>query len=336
MSLSAAGTINWTARMTGASNDSFSDASFDAAGNVYASGIFNGCCPTGSTTLTTSTGSSVGIAPIGAATGVLFRISPSGTINWNARIGNRDASIIQTVYNPSSAQLYLTASVRFWGGAATFVDALGQSRGFAQSCAYENCPYLIALSAATGAFQWVLPGQFAGDAMRPNDVAVAGGKPHLLLQTGTPVSFSTPGGGSTVTIGPGGGADHRFLVRFGTNGAPEASTSFSSTSLMSVGQFTAAADGRLYVANSFSGAISAGGQTASATGSTDGVLVAVSPSLTASLALQLTGAAGSSNRLSGVAVAPDGSILVAGYATAGGVIQGRSITSTGGLLYWQP
>jgi hypothetical protein len=101
------------------------------------------------------------------------------------------------------------------------------------------------------------------------------------------------------------------------------------------GQSLGLADGRLLVTQTFSGTLSSGAGSASASGTRDGALIVLGSGLTAQSILQLSGAPGTSNRLRAVAVSPDGSMFVGGEAAAGTSIDGRTVSSAGGLVLWR-
>jgi hypothetical protein len=339
LAISPTGTLAWSAQLTGGSYEGLTEATTDAAGNIYITGFFNGCCPSfNNATLTTSMGSSMTVAAIGFATGVLFKISPDGMILWNSRVGRRDAFMAYPAFDAAEAQLVTLSSARFdgWYGSTTnFVDGTGTPLASADACQYSNCLYITAFDAVTGGLRWIMKPLYNTD-FGIGVLTSTNGKYLLLYRSANPVTFSAPAGGTSLDVPGGSGADSRSLVRISGTGVPESSLQYSSTGSLSWDQTAAAPNGTYYIAHTFSGALSMDGQTISAPTSTDGVVLGVSSTFAVATMARLQGLSGTTNALRGVAVAPDGRTLIAGTASAGAVIAGYALPSSGGLLYLLP
>jgi hypothetical protein len=102
---SLTGVALWQASITAASAvDVGSAVAFDATGNTYWAGVFNGCCPSpGGATLTGGDGTSVALTTPSYATGFLTKLSPAGTPLWVATGYNGEVEFNQVAVDSSGA-----------------------------------------------------------------------------------------------------------------------------------------------------------------------------------------------------------------------------------------
>jgi len=334
-SLTAAGGLDWHVRLAAESNEGAVDLSVDDVGATYFAGVFNGCCPTGNTSLISSSGGSVPLAPIGFATGVLARLSPTGAVQWNARVGQRDAAFDEVATAPDGGRLFASAWVRYSSSASTLIDGAGASFTLPKPCVFEHCLHYFAFDPATGAQLWATAIEVNIDTYKP-DMVVAGGAPYLGGRLPSSATFRAPGGGSPLVVAPPSGGDHFAIVRVDADGVPQSSGFVTATGELTAGQMIGLADGRVLLPSSFTGTLSSGSLSTAAVGSRDGALVVLGSGLTPQSILHLAGAAGTSNRLRAVAVAPDASLLVGGDAAAGATIGGLTVSTSGGIVYRRP
>jgi uncharacterized protein YjdB len=329
VTLGAAGELVHLTRVTAQSNEDFLSVAAGVGGSV-ASGVFNGCCPTGSTTLVPPVGSPVGLSPLGFATGFIARSGSDGALLWNARIGDRDANFFGTRLAPAQNRVYGLAAVRFSSGDATLVDGVGAGFNIAKPCGAEHCDYLIGLDPNSGAYRWHLGVNAPSDASR---LDVVDGKPALIARFRSGASFLSASGASVGSVAAGPGVDHRYVLRFSVDGALESSGAISSGDSLGVGISTARADGLLLVPVSFAGVLSASGTTLTASGARDGAVIGVEATGAMRTLVHLRQPSGGIGEIRAAAARSSGRVFAAGVATAGAEIGGQSIQTTGGFIF---
>jgi hypothetical protein len=341
VTLNSAGAIARSVRVFGGSaTDVFTGVVMGPAGELYVSGVFNGCCTsTGSATLSTSAGN-VTLNSIGFATGFLARINTSGVIQWVARFGGRDAGLTVQAMDAVNGRLFV------WGGGpnqstGSIVDGSGATTSV--SCPTTDCPFLSSFSAATGALQWRgLTAFSGGGGMASLDMAVptAGGEVFVWASCfGGGVTLSSTATSTTLAAGACGGtasAYQRLLLRYSSTGTPLSALPVTATGGFRqdpwLGGIAVTPTG-VAVTTQFAGTLAAGSTSLTATATEEGAVLRMSSSFSVNSATRLRGAAGSINRLNDVVVTSSGALLLVGRGSDQAEIPSAfRLLGTGGLI----
>ncbi|MBM3842947.1 MAG: hypothetical protein FJ397_06735 [Verrucomicrobia bacterium] len=340
------GRQGWIRITGGSATDAFDGVVSDAAGNLYVSGSFNGCCAsTGSAVLSTDAGGSLTLSSIGFQTGFLAQITSTRGIGWRARYGGRDASLRVAAIDPDREQVYVMGSGPNQSS-GSIVDGAGGSTSLTCANTPLSCPFISAFSTSTGALRWRGSASFAGG----GDASVVdmassstNGDVYALLSCyGGTVTFGTTASSTTVTTkGCTGSATNyqRLVVRYSSAGTPLAAETMTASGFQPgpARGGLAVTSGGVAVATQFQGTLTFAGTTLTATGQEDGALLMLSSSLGVNASSRLSGASGSINRLNDVIVTSTGARIVVG----GGVDQSlfpdaRRLSGTGGFIVSLP
>jgi hypothetical protein len=152
--ISPAGEILWGATIRGSSNDGINGVTVDPSGNPIVSAGFNGCCPSSFAGTIYGTTNTLNISSFGSnyGTGALVKFNSSGTVQWAARVYNRDASCGALTCDVDG-NVYVTGSFRSWsnGTAAAVYDGLNNA--YSLNNPGIGLGYLLKLS-PLGAYIW--------------------------------------------------------------------------------------------------------------------------------------------------------------------------------------
>jgi hypothetical protein len=253
----------------------------------------------------------------GGADGFIARLNADGTPVWLRSFGGADDDFAFDVDSDAGGAAYLTGRVR---GAVTIgPTSLNASGGDSIVVKYTSA----------GQVSWVRAGAGSGSALG-NEIAVA--------DDGSSVSVGAFGGaidfGSGVRLAaPATTFEDAYVVRYSANGTPEWAQAIRAPDTVSEGTVSARGvafdgQGRVLVAGSFQGSVSAGAQSVTSVGGSDCFVSAYSGSGALQWLRRFGGAGADVCR--GIGGDPFGAVLIAGTFEATAAFGTTSLASAGG------
>ena len=308
---SASGTVLWVQQASVAGFSSVGGITTDAAGNVYATGLYNGGALTlGSITLPAAAGTT--------NQGFVVKYNAQGTVQWARLLGSSSFSNGYSVAVAPGGSVYV-------GGAFASGLTVGSLPPLSTTGPADQDPFLLKLD-ATGSPVWVRQLTGTGGTLQYDygyAVALdAAGNPAL----GGYFYSTTLVAGTTTLTNAGTGSTDIFLAKYDAAGNALWAQRAGGTGNDILNGLTATANGNLYLAGTLgaAGGTVAGGSFASSTNS--GALLA---GYSASGAGLWAVREGNGSSYGSIGTDPGGNLVVAGGMSGTLVINNQTLTSAG-------
>ena len=294
------GTLAWSRKMGGGSEDYSRSIRADSSGNIYTTGEFFGTATFGSTSLTSTGGSDIFIT----------KHNSDGTLAWSRKMGGSSNDSGRSIAVDSSGNIY---TIGFFAGTATFGNITLTSGGFRD--------IFITKHNSDGTFAWA---QKMGGSSDDSGRSIAVDSSGNIYTTGIFEGTATFGSTSLTSAGS---ADI-FITKHNSDGTFAWARKMGGSSWDYGAGIGVDGSGNIYTTGEFSGTATFGSTSLTSAGGTDIFITKHNSDGTFAWAQKMGGSSNDSGR--STRVNSNGDIYTTGAFLGTATFGSTSLTSTGG------